>query len=324
MRVPAFDTRPRREISTASSLVTRRRFVTTAAGAVAVMALRPNPVLCSDADPEHIRALDSELFRREWIDVEGLAMHTVISTAADTLPPVVLVHGLALSGRYMLPTAESLAEAHRVYVPDFPGFGDSDKPDRVLNVPRLADALEAWMNAARIERAMFLGNSFGCQIIADLAARFPQRVDRAVLQGPTTPPDERTWRLQYIRWQENSPYNPPSMSEIASEDYRKCGLVRALRTFQFSLNDRVEEKLPHISAPVLVVRGELDPICNQDWAERVVRGLPDGKLAVIPGVAHTLVYTHPRELVAASREFLAEGLQAGPANLSTDWQQTGR
>jgi len=57
-------------------------------------------------------------------------------------PPVVLVHGLGLSGRYMLPVAERLARHNlQVYLPDLPGFGDSDKPDAALDVSRLADAL---------------------------------------------------------------------------------------------------------------------------------------------------------------------------------------
>jgi 2-hydroxy-6-oxonona-2,4-dienedioate hydrolase len=61
-----------------------------------------------------------------------------------------------------------------------------------------------------------------------------------------------------------------------------------------------------IEAPVLVVRGARDPICNQEWAETVARLLPRGRLAVIPEVAHTLVLTSATELAAVSRPFLME------------------
>jgi pimeloyl-ACP methyl ester carboxylesterase len=40
-------------------------------------------------------------------------------------PAVVLVHGLGLSGRYMLPVAEPLAPRYPVYMPDLPGFSAS-------------------------------------------------------------------------------------------------------------------------------------------------------------------------------------------------------
>jgi len=257
---------------------------------------------------------DGDLLRSTFIKVGALPIHTLAPADATRQGPiVVLVHGLALSGRYMMPTAQLLARTYRVYVPDFPGFGDSGKPDHALDVPGLADALAAWMPEAGLERAVLLGNSFGCQIIADFAARYPERVDAAVLQGPTTPPDERTWLRQFIRWRQNSPYNPPSMARIARNDYRKCGLVRALVTFQYSLEDRIEDKLPRIRAPVLVVRGEKDPICSQAWAEEVTRRLPSGRLSIILDVAHTLVYTSPEPLARLSQSFIDTG--EAPARL---------
>src|ERR671910_2246631 len=49
-------------------------------------------------------------------------------------PPVVLVHGLVVSSRYMVPTLKRLAAYHRVYAPELPGFGEGEKPRRVLDV----------------------------------------------------------------------------------------------------------------------------------------------------------------------------------------------
>jgi 2-hydroxy-6-oxonona-2,4-dienedioate hydrolase len=92
----------------------------------------------------------------------------------------------------MMATAERLAPTFRVYVPDLPGFGDSDKPSRVFDVAELADWLNRWIIATGLERVALLRNSFGCQVIADLAARHRQRVERVVLQGSTTPPEERS------------------------------------------------------------------------------------------------------------------------------------
>jgi pimeloyl-ACP methyl ester carboxylesterase len=206
----------------------------------------------------------------------------------------------------MVPLARHLAGDFRVYAPDLPGFGDSGKPREVLDVPGLADALAAWVRAAGLagRRVAPIGNSFGCQIIADLAARHPDLVDRAVLQGPTTPPDERSWVRQFVVWRRNQPHNPPSLSPVTWRDYRKAGVRRLFHTFRHQLGDRIEDKLPRIRSPVLVVRGRLDPICRLPWATEVARLLPDGRLAEIPGVAHTLCYTAPVELAAVSRMFL--------------------
>jgi 2-hydroxy-6-oxonona-2,4-dienedioate hydrolase len=248
----------------------------------------------------------SPLLRSTVVPVNGLSIHTLVSTPAvpADAPPVVLVHGLALSGQYMVPVAEVLALHYPIYIPDLPGFGDSDKPAHVLDVPGLADWLAAWMAAIGLERATMFGNSFGCQIIVDLAARYPERVERSVLQGPTAPPEERSWLWQFIRWRQNAPHNPPEMTDVSDIDYAKCGLVRALMTFEFSLRHRIEDKLPGIAAPMLVVRGAWDPICRQGWAERVAAELPNGRLVIIPEVAHTLVFTSPRELAEVSIPFI--------------------
>ena len=239
--------------------------------------------------------------------VNGLSIYSLASASPPPgAPTIVLVHGLALSGRYMIPTAKQLTGRAEVHIPDFPGFGDSDKPEEILDVPGLADALAAWLRVVLARPVVLLGNSFACQIMIDMTARYPDLVTAAVLQGTTTPPKERTWLDQFIRWRQNAKFNPPETGEIASEDYSKCGYVRALKTFHYSLVDRPEDKLHRVRAPALVVRGELDPICRPEWAEQVARGLPDGGLVVIPGVAHTLCYTAPVQLADTTMEFLAK------------------
>ena len=108
------------------------------------------------------------MLKSTWTEVNELRIHVLVSVAPmpPGTPVVVLVHGSGLSGRYMIPTAERLAADYPVYVPDLPGFGDSDKPSRVFDVSELTDWLAEWMVAAGLDRAALLGNLFGCQIIA--------------------------------------------------------------------------------------------------------------------------------------------------------------
>ncbi len=67
-----------------------------------------------------------------WSWVRGLPVHDRRSTAAAGAP-VVLVHGLAVSHRYLMPFARSLAARYRVHVIDLPGFRLSGEPGRVLD-----------------------------------------------------------------------------------------------------------------------------------------------------------------------------------------------
>src|SRR5215216_3830455 len=105
------------------------------------------------------------------IRVEGLLMHARVSVdpVPSGSPPLVLVHGIGVASRFMVPVAELVAPYHHVYATDLPGFGKSGKPAHVLNLVELTDALAGWTRAIGLEGAAFLGNSFGCQIVVELA-----------------------------------------------------------------------------------------------------------------------------------------------------------
>lgn len=284
----------------------RRSFFTLAGFTAAGVGLSRCAFLSQSAERE--TPMDLGALQHTWTDVQGVRMHSLVSLhSAPSTPAVVLVHGSGLSGRYMVPTAIQLTGDLSVYVPDLPGFGDSDKPKKIFAVPELADWVAAWMPRVGLERASLLGNSFGCQVIADLAARYPDRVERAILQGPTTPPGERSWFWQFVRWRQNQRYNPDSLGEVTNGDYKKAGFRRMFCSFQDQLTDRIEDKTPRIQAPVLVVRGEHDPIANQQWCGSIARLCPRGRLVIIPGVAHTLCYTAPVQLAAITRAFVQEG-----------------
>jgi len=87
-------------------------------------------------------------------------------------------------------------------------------------------------------------------------------------------------------------------------DYWRAGWRGILATARMALEDRLETKLPRVSAPTLVVRGSHDVLVSQQWAERMVQLLPRGELLVMPELAHTINYTAPVTFVEAIRPFL--------------------
>jgi 2-hydroxy-6-oxonona-2,4-dienedioate hydrolase len=229
--------------------------------------------------------------------------------------PLVLVHGLVVSSDYMVPLARAFSNYSRVYAPDLPGYGTSDKPDRALSLDQLAEALHEIVDRLGYHRVHLLGNSFGCQIIATFAVRFPQRVDRLVLQGPTVDPQSRSFPAQLFKLLWNSRLEPSSEKAIMARDYWRAGGRIAAGTIREMLDDRIEAKLPGIAAPTLIVRGGRDPIVTQRWAEEALSLLPRGSLKVIPGGSHTLNYTSPLELARVAVPFLGLGPPAGPIGL---------
>jgi 2-hydroxy-6-oxonona-2,4-dienedioate hydrolase len=149
-----------------------------------------------------------------------------------------------------------------------------------------------------------VANSFGCQVLAEFALRHADRVNRLVFQGPTVDPNARSVRQQLARLIRNSATEAPGLGWITIVDYVKAGMRRIRATICLAMEDRIEDKLPRIAAPTLVVRGEKDPLVPQEWAEEVVRRLPRGELRVLPGLGHAINYTAPKEFVSALRPFL--------------------
>ncbi|RCV51728.1 alpha/beta fold hydrolase [Marinitenerispora sediminis] len=228
-------------------------------------------------------------------------------------PPVVCVHGAGVSSRELLPFVEELGRRNEAWAVDLPGFGASPGPAYPLGLRALADAVADWTAAADLDGVVLLGSSFGCQVAVDAAVRHPDRVAGLVLVGPTVDAAARGFGRQLLRWLRNSPRERVSMAALNIADYRDAGTRRVVDAFREALRDRVEDRLPHVRVPALVVRGAGDRLVPQDWAEEVTRLLPAGRLAVVPDAGHMVPYRRPRELAALVGDFLSGGLAAADA-----------
>jgi pimeloyl-ACP methyl ester carboxylesterase len=206
---------------------------------------------------------------------------------------VVLVHGLGCTHRYFARLWPLLPGAQ---CPDLSG----------ATVGELADELD------RIAppRPLLVANSLGCEVAVELAVRKPERVAGLVLIGPTVDARRRRFLPQLATLVLDALREDPRLLRLLVRDYAGWGLPRLLRTSRSMLRDRVEEKLPQVGAPAVVVRGARDPICPLDWAETVASLLPAGRLVVAPGAAHAVHWSHPGEVVRVVEELhqqLGEG-----------------
>jgi pimeloyl-ACP methyl ester carboxylesterase len=248
----------------------------------------------------------SETLESRWINVGDQLIHYRASTNPSNrnLSPIILIHGLGVSSRYMMPTAERLAPHRTIYAPDLPGFGRSRKPPRPLNLTELADALAAWMELLVIDRAVLVANSIGCQIIVDLALRRPELVEHLVLVSPTVDSEARTVFRSFMRLLLDIPRERPSLGFIALLDYLRAGLGRTAQTFGYAIQDRIEERLQGVRQPVLIVCGERDPVVPERWAEELNQRLSTSQLVVIEGAAHAVNHNSPEQLTQVVLNFL--------------------
>lgn len=242
----------------------------------------------------------------EWRLVDGLRTHTRHAAGPTTgAPPVVLVHGLAVSHRYLTPLAVALSTTHQVYLPDLPGFGLSEHPRGAYDVRRHAAHLAAWLAAYQLPPVCLLGHSFGAEVAAAVAATHPDAVRALVLAGPTSDPAARSRRGQFGRWLVDNLREAPLQAPVLFRDVWNARPWRALATLSHSVRNAIEADLVRVSAPTVVLTGERDPVVPQRWREEATRLVPEAALVVVPGAAHNVVTTAPTVVADAIRHLLA-------------------
>jgi pimeloyl-ACP methyl ester carboxylesterase len=126
------------------------------------------------------------------VDTESGRISILSAGSGD---PVVLIHGLGATKGSFLATTTILASSFRAIAVDLPGFGDSDKPLLApYHPPFFARALVHLLDALKIDRAHFVGNSLGGRVALELGLRYPDRTRRLVLLAPSLAwKRERRW-----------------------------------------------------------------------------------------------------------------------------------
>jgi pimeloyl-ACP methyl ester carboxylesterase len=270
-------------------------------------------------------------FDSRWRTVGGLRLHALESLGGRGAP-VVLLPGLVTAGRSMLPLARALvSRGMRVRILDPPGFGYSDKPRRALPVPEQAALVAEWLAAIGDLPAPVLGNSFGSQVAAAAAADHPGAVGRAVLLSPTAAPEVRR-RMSWLRalpapagfgrrqagpsgrWQarllarlhDALPDEPP-LRLLNVAEYGCASLPRAVGTLRYAVLDPIEQAMPRIGVPVLVIRADGDSLSSLDWAAYLAGLAPEGRLSRLPGLGHDAFYRAADAVAAVAAPFLAAG-----------------
>ncbi|HEX9370113.1 MAG TPA: alpha/beta hydrolase [Roseiflexaceae bacterium] len=207
-------------------------------------------------------------------------------------PPLVLIHGLSGSSRWWERNILALAERFRVHVVDLIGFGASTArhPFVLKHSPVY---LAAWMDRLGIPQAHVVGHSMGGVIAADLAADFPDRVDRLVLVDAAmfvAQQDPLAHALGVIR---EFGIHQPRFLPILLGDAFQAGVGTLSRAAVELLTTDITPKLQQIQAPTLVVWGERDAITPLDAGRRLCGALPNGRLVIVEGAGHNPMWECP-------------------------------
>ena len=248
----------------------------------------------------------------ERLQVGGSSIYYRRSTHEDGVP-VLHLHGFAISGTYLMPTARALAERGVNVVPDLPGYGRSERHEHVLDIPALAETTLAILDRLAIDKAVLVGNSMGCPISLEVAHLAPERVHRLVLVAPAggvhnQPLGRALGQLARDVFREST-----SMFPVALPDYVKFGPLNGLRLFRQLTRFPSLERLLSTTVPTLAVLGLRDPLMPPpDRIREVARLAPEHlTVAIVDKAAHAVNFSHPQELAGVIGAWLDDAIGDG-------------
>jgi pimeloyl-ACP methyl ester carboxylesterase len=217
-------------------------------------------------------------------------------------PPVVLVHGLGGRSEDWRNLAPYLVHAgFRVYMPDLPGYGRSEKPaDFSYSVTDEGAAVVGFMDAMGLKQVDLGGWSMGGWIVQHVAAEHPDRVARLMLFDSAGIYETPAWDTRLFTPVSSveldqldallMPHPPKVPGFIVSDILRISRenawvIHRALQTM-LTGHEATDSLLPQLKMPVLIVWGAQDHITPLGQGEKIHRLVPQSQLDVIPDCGH--------------------------------------
>lgn len=242
---------------------------------------------------------------KHWTEASGqrLFYRSAVGQPSQDRVSVVLVHGLGVSSRYFLPIMEHLATSFDVYAPDLPGHGHSPGKGQMQFIEALAQVLLGWLKVMQLERVVLVGQSLGCQVAVEAASCEPDRIERLVLIGPTMDPAKRSLHAQLPRFMADMPFERLALIPVVARDYLRMGW-RAVPELKAMFAYRIEDKLPLLNQPLLLVRGEFDSVAPRRWLDEAARLHGTAQVETISGWGHAVQFSAPGRVAEIMRAFL--------------------
>ena len=225
-------------------------------------------------------------------------------------PPVLLIHGLGLSGGAWWRTVDALAPTMRVITFDHRGIGQSESLSYAYTTEAMADDAVSILDALGIERVHLYGFSLGGMVAQQVALRHPRRVRSLVLGGThaggrrvaVPEPDVLSFfrrragmTSEHAAWA-SVPYNysPRSRAEqverIAEDIERRLRNPFNERAYRAQLLagslHNCHGRLDRIGVPTLVVHGALDRIIPVVNAHVSADRVPGARLKILDDAGH--------------------------------------
>ncbi|MBF2096831.1 MAG: alpha/beta fold hydrolase [Gloeomargaritaceae cyanobacterium C42_A2020_066] len=258
----------------------------------------------------------------------GPAGETLAFRTAGHGPPLVFLHGFLGSSACWSALVPYLTDRYCCIALDLPGFGASGRPSGVYGVGTAVAGVAALVNALNISPCGLVGHSFGGWVAAAYALAYPESVySLALVAAAGIRDDGFSQRFAWLRpllwphpWVDWGLQGVMPLARLVNR-HREVLRLRQFRQLlaqqpvarQFLLArlrpeaavDTVDQDLPRLQVPALVVAGERDRVIPLAHAQAYAQGIPQAQLVVLPAAGHGLPQHHAAALAPHLLDFWA-------------------
>ena len=251
--------------------------------------------------------------------IDGHRIHYYVSGPVDGAP-IVLVHGLGGRSEDFVSLTPYLEKSgYRVYTPDLLGFGQSEEPQNAsYSISDQADLVVSFFDAMGLNRTDLGGWSMGGWIAQKVAVDHPERVSRLILMdsaGLMIPP---TWDTRLFTPTTPAELeqldallmpHPPAVPTFVAQDILRISssyawVVKRAVASMLTAKDAMDDDLPSLKMPVLILWGQLDRITPLSEGEAIHLLIPQSRMVIASGCGHLAPQSCSNEFGPAITRFL--------------------
>ena len=200
---------------------------------------------------------------------------------------IILLHGNGESSDYFIGQIDEFAKNFHVYALDTRGHGKTPRGDAPFTIRQFADDLKDFMDEHEITKAHILGFSDGANIAMIFAMKYPEMVDRLILNGGNL---DAKGVKRSVQIPIEIGYKFASKFADKSESAKRNAQMLSLMVNDPNIRS---EQLSAIRAKTLVIAGTNDMILRKETC-RIAENIKDSKLVFVKG-NHFIANKNPEE-----------------------------
>jgi len=246
--------------------------------------------------------------------------------------PLLLIAGLASDSQSWLPVVDKLAKHFRVITFDNRGVGRSSQDNSGITIKEMTDDCVELTRNLKLPSVYVLGHSMGGMIAMDLAIRYPELVDKLILEATTPRLDKRNtelfndwvsylktgmkkqmWFKNIFYWIfspelfENKEMLTQALNIAVDYPYPQSDVSFENQVNAISMFNCISE-INKIQSPTLIINGENDLLFPSSETDELFKHIAQAQSIIIPRASHSIHIDNPEDFSGSVISFCNQAL----------------